>query len=130
MSNFYDLEVWKQCRQLRNNIIKTTKSFPIDEKYKLTDQIKRSSRSTTANIAEGFGRFHYQENIQFCRQARGSLTETFDHLICALDEGYITDEELKNYKIQYENCLKLLNGYIAFLQKQKFNDDHTNTKAV
>lgn len=62
--NFTDLEVYKECRQLRisiSNLIKT--NFPLEEKYKLSDQIIRSSRSVTACIVEGFGRFYYKENI-------------------------------------------------------------------
>ena len=87
INSFEDLEVWKECRKFRNQISTTTEKFPKEEKYCLTDQIKRSSRSVTANIAEGYGRFHFQENAQFCRQARGSLTETLDHLFCGLDLG-------------------------------------------
>jgi len=75
MDNFYDLEVWKEARKLRNSVFKLTKKFPEYEKYKLADQVIRSSRSVTQNIAEGHGRFHYQENIQFCRTSRGSLSE-------------------------------------------------------
>ena len=82
-----DLEIWKKSRVFRKDISALAKSFPDFEKYKLVDQIIRSSRSITANIAEGHGRFHYQENIQFCRTARGSLHETFDHLTVALDEN-------------------------------------------
>ena len=69
---------------------KISKTFPNEEKCRLTDQIIRSYRSVTANIAEGHGRFHYQDETQFVRQARGSLSETLDHQICALDEEYIT----------------------------------------
>ena len=119
--SFEDLEVWKECRKFRKQISTTTEKFPKEEKYCLTDQIKRSSRSVTANIAEGYGRFHFQENAQFCRQARGSLTETLDHLICALDLGYINEVDLSSHRIQYEQCLKLLNGYIAYLIKSKTN---------
>ena len=128
MSNFYDLEVQKKCREFRKDIRKITKTFPPEEKYQLVDQLKRSSRSTTANIAEGFGRFHYQGNIQFCRQARGSLSESLDHLICAFDEEYISKETLNNLKEQYELCLKILNGYILFLQKQKDVDSNKKSK--
>ncbi|MBP1665073.1 MAG: hypothetical protein H6Q19_2213 [Bacteroidetes bacterium] len=121
INSFEDMEVWKECRRFRNQISTITEKFPKEEKYCLTDQIKRSSRSVTANIAEGFGRFHFQENAQFCRQARGSLIETLDHLICAMDEGYINETELSFHRIQYEQCLKLLNGYIAYLLKSKSN---------
>lgn len=118
-NSFESLEVWKESRILRKDISVLVKSFPFEEKYKLTDQIIRSSRSITANIAEGHGRYHFQENTQFCRQARGSLTETLDHLICAMDENYISEIQLNEFRIQYEKCIRLLNGYIGFLQKQK-----------
>lgn len=119
MGAFFDLEVWKECRKFRNEIFILSKRFPDTEKYKLVDQITRSSRSITNNIAEGHGRFHYQENIQFCRTARGSLSETLDHLICANDCAYINKELLKELKEKHDFCLKLLNGYIAYLKKKK-----------
>lgn len=119
MRSFEDLELYKECREFRKEISKLAKTFPIEEKYRLADQIIRSSRSITGNIAEGHGRYHYQENIQFCRQARGSLTETLEHLICALDEEYITENQMKTYRNSYSQCLKLLNGYILYLKNQK-----------
>ena len=118
-NNFEYLEVWKECRMLRKDVSLLVKGFPIEEKFRLNDQLIRASRSVTANIAEGHGRFHYQENTQFCRQARGSLSEIVDHLICAFDEGYLTENHLIEFKVQIEKCMKLLNGYISFLQKQK-----------
>ena len=123
-TNFEDLEVWKECRNLRIQISVLVKTLPLDEKYKLTDQLIRASRSVTANIAEGHGRYHYQENSQFCRQARGSLSEVLDHLICAFDEKYITEQQLIEFRHQIEKCMKLLNGYISFLQKQKVDLKH------
>ena len=92
MNSFKELEVWKSARELRKSISKLSKNFPKEERYRLIDQVLRSSRSVAANIAEGFGRYHYQENIQFCRQARGSLSETLEHLICAYDEGLLAIE--------------------------------------
>lgn len=93
--------------------------FPTYEKFKLVDQIIRSSRSVTANIAEGHGRYHYQENIQFCRTARGSLLETFDHLTVALDEKYIQQDIFEELVSQQEELSKMINGYIAYLRKRK-----------
>ncbi len=116
---FEDLEVWQYSRQLRIELVKLAKKLPPDEKYRLTDQIIRASRSVTNNVAEGYGRFHYQENIQFCRQSRGSLYELVDHLIISCDESYISQEELDQYKRKCIRGIKLLNGYIRFLKKQK-----------
>lgn len=118
-STFETLEVWKEARELRNNISKLTKSFPSDEKYRLTDQMIRASRSVTANIAEGHGRYHYQENIQFCRQARGSLYELLDHLTVALDENFITENILDDIKDKTLDIVKILNGYISYLRRRK-----------
>lgn len=122
MGAFYDLEVWKEARKFRNDIFQLAIKFPDYEKFKLTDQIIRSARSITHNIAEGHGRFHYQENIQFCSMARGSMAETLDHLICACDSGYFDKESLKKFKLRDDHILKLLNGYIAYLKKQKPDD--------
>ena len=116
------MEVWKKARAFRNEISKLSKSFPSEEKYKLVDQIIRSSRSVTANIAEGHGRFHFQENIQFCRTARGSLLETFDHLTVALDEGYLDEEIFNVHNTRYEELIRMLNGYITYLKKRKEED--------
>lgn len=116
---FEDLEVWKKAREVRLFVQKLVKKFPSEEKYALAIQIRKSSRSITNNIAEGYGRFFYQENIQFCRISRGSLTETLDHMIVAFDEDYISEFDLAAFRILYDDCLKLLNGYINYLQKAK-----------
>lgn len=119
MNSFEELEVWKKARELRLFVFSVAKNFPQAERYGLTSQIKRSSRSIANNIAEGFGRFHFQENIQFCRQARGSLTETLDHMIIAYDEQIVSESVLAEFRTLYGSCMKLLNGYIAYLVKAK-----------
>ncbi|PIV61918.1 MAG: four helix bundle protein [Bacteroidetes bacterium CG02_land_8_20_14_3_00_31_25] len=119
MNSFEELEVYKKARELKIKISELVKHFPAEEKYRLVDQLIRASRSVTANIAEGFGRFHYQENIQFCRHSRGSLFEIIDHLICSLDEKYITNEQYLNLKNDTLFVIKLLNGYILYLKNAK-----------
>ncbi len=118
-STFETLEVWIKSREIRNKISKLSKGFPSEEKYRLTDQMIRASRSITANIAEGYGRYHYQENIQFCRIARGSLFELVDHLTVALDENYIDEESYRNIKSDILEIIRLLNGYIKYLSTRK-----------
>ncbi|MGA0333414.1 MAG: four helix bundle protein [Kiritimatiellia bacterium] len=114
---FEDLSCYRAARDFRLNISHWAKSLPKDEKYLLKSQILRSSRSVPANIAEGYGRYHFKENIQFCRQARGSLTETLEHLNLALDEEYLSKDLYNQLRADYENCLKILNGYISYLQR-------------
>jgi len=121
-STFEDLTVWQLCRELRKKVSNLVKSFPKNEQYRLVDQMVRASRSVTANIAEGYGRYHYQENIQFCRQARGSLYESLDHFIVALDERYIKQSELEEFRTEIFESVKILNGYIKYLQKEKKNN--------
>ena len=79
-------------------------------------------RSVTNNIAEGYGRFNYQENIQFCRISRGSLFEIIDHLLLAAEENYIEEKDLLIKKEHINKCLALLNGYINYLKKAKMEN--------
>ncbi len=119
MKTFEELDCWKKAATLRRKVSALTKSFPADEKYRLTDQLLRASRSVTANIAEGFGRYHHQEYIQYCRQSRGSLYEMIDHLIVAFEEKYITEIELNAMRNEVHACLAVLNGFINYLLKAK-----------
>lgn len=119
LRSFEDLEVWKTGRELRKDISVLVKTFPHQKKYRLVDQMIRCARSVTNNVAEGFGRYHYQENIQYCRQSRGSLFELKDHLIVALDEAYIDRENFGSYNIKIDTVLALLNGYINHLKQKK-----------
>ena len=86
LKSFEDLDCWKAGTEVRRFIMILVKKFPAKEKFSLIDNMTRASRSVTQNIAEGFGRYHFQENIQFCRQSRGSLQELLDQLITSLDE--------------------------------------------
>mgnify|MGYP001251838552 FL=1 len=124
MSNiktFEDLECWKKSKQLRIRISELLKTFPSDEKFGLTPQIIRAIRSVTHNIAEVYGRFHYKENAQFCRISRGSLYEVLDQMIIAKEEGYISENELHEIRIDILDAIKILNGYINYLVKSLEN---------
>ena len=115
---FEDLECWKACRDLRRFVAKEiVPAIPKDERYRLNDQILRAARSTTANIAEGYGRFHYLDNAKFCSNSRGSCYEVLDHLISAHDEGLITTELLGKGRTLVTSAAKLLNGYMNYLKR-------------
>ena len=118
--SFEDLECWKASREIRVFVSKNIiPKFPIEEKYALTSQLRLSSRSVSDNIAEGYGRFHFQENIQACRIARGSLCESLNQVITASDENYIDEDYLKQFRFLYEKSKSLINGYINYLGKAK-----------
>jgi four helix bundle protein len=89
VKDFTDLDVWKVAREMRREIYRLASSLPEFEKFGLASQLRRAATSVTANLAEGFGRYGYQENIHFCRQARGSIYELRDHLTTCLDAQYL-----------------------------------------
>ncbi len=116
--SFEDLEVWEKARALKIEIFEIVKSFPAAEKYSLTYQVIRSARSVAAQISEGHGRRTYPDRIRFCVIARGSLSETLNHLIDAHDCGYMTEDKLLYFHNLICEVEKLLNGYISFLEKK------------
>ncbi len=116
--SFEDLECWKQCRALRLFIARqVVPQLPKEERYRLGDQMLRAARSTTANIAEGYGRFHYLDNAKFCSNARGSCYEVLDHLITANDEQLVSDELLQRGRDLTGSATKLLSGYMNYLKR-------------
>src|ERR1043166_8208593 len=96
--NFEQLEVWIKARQLKKDIQDLVKTFPTEEKFRLIDQLIRSSRSVNAQIAEGHGRKTFPDKLRFCIQARGSLSETLNHLIDAHDCKYINQDTLNQFR--------------------------------
>ncbi|OGP64297.1 MAG: hypothetical protein A3K22_01170 [Deltaproteobacteria bacterium RBG_16_42_7] len=93
IKSFEDLEVWKRAKELAVKIYKLTTTFPKDEIFGTTSQIKRAVLSVPANIAEGFGRYHYLDKAKFYLNARGSLFELKSHLLVAADLKFM-DETL------------------------------------
>ena len=119
IGTFEDLECWKACRALRVFVARTVvPGLSRDEKYRLGDQLIRAGRSATANVAEGYGRYHDLENAKFCSNARGSCYEVLDHFIAGNDEGIISDEQLNEGRELMSKAVKCLNGYIKYLRKK------------
>lgn len=113
-----DLEIYQLSRELVLEIYEITKDFPSDERYGLTSQLRRSTSSVGANIAEGHGRYHYKVEIKFCYQARGSLFETIFHLEIARDLRYISQEDFQNLYSKIRNLSVKLNNYIKYLRSR------------
>jgi four helix bundle protein len=104
------------AREVREFVRQIVGGLPKEEKYRLGDQLTRASRSVTANIAEGYGRFHYLDSSKFFSNARGSTYEVLDHLITACDEGLIDFKALGQARKLLESAIKLNNGYTKYLK--------------
>ena len=90
--SFEDLEVWQMSKEIVKQVYKLAKDFPKEESFGLVAQIKRAALSIPANIAEGFGRYHYLDKAKFYLNARGSLYEVKSHLLIAQELGYLNVE--------------------------------------
>lgn len=110
--DFYDLDCWKESHKLVLEIYKLTATFPKEERYGVSDQLRRAASSITANIAEGFGRYHFADKIRFYYQARGSVKEVESFLLLAKDLGYVGEEKVNELWVTAENSGKLINGLI------------------
>jgi len=119
--DFTSLEAWKKARLVKLFFYREViPLLPVEEKYNLDIQIRKSSVSTTANISEGYGRFNFQEGIQFYRISRASMYELKDHLISCYDFKYINKEIYDKGISLIEDAKITLNGYINFV-KSKLN---------
>ena len=112
IKDFTDLEVWRAARQLRIEMYKLAQTLPDVERFGLASQLRRAAVSVTANLAEGYGRYGYQENAQHCRQARGSLYELRDHLITCVDQGYLSPADGKKLDTIARRVIQMVNGYL------------------
>ncbi len=119
-----ELPVWKKAHELTLLVYKVTKSFPKSEIYGLTSQIRRSSSSIGANIAEGFNRNSTKELIQFLYNARGSSGESLYHIRLARDLKYLKDDYYKKLENGYNEVGRQLNGWISSLRKRNLTISH------
>lgn len=114
--DFVTLDAWKKARLVKLFFYyEVIPHLPPEEKFNLNTQIRRASVSGTANISEGYGRFCYQEGIQFYRIARGSIYELKDHLMSCYDLKFISREVLDKGIVLIEDAKLTLNGFIKYV---------------
>ena len=118
INDFFDLDAWKKGHELTIEIYKITKSFPKEELYGIISQIRRASSSITANIAEGFARYHFKDKVRFYHQARGSAAEVQNFLLLAKDLGYIDEKSCQKLCEKAKEVMQLINGLIRSIEKQ------------
>ncbi len=119
MSKYQELDVWKISMQLVQEVYKLTKEYPREELYNLTSQTKRAAVSIPSNIAEGIGRNHKKDTIQFLYVARGSLYELQTLLELALMNSVINHNQVEHVSIILVQNLKVLNGFINYMEKSQ-----------
>lgn len=114
------LEAWKKAKEFTLRVYREVLPLlPSEEKWNLNQQLRRSSNSVPANIAEGYGRFYYQDNIRFCYNARGPLEETLSHLVMCYELKYVPKTLSDSLEQDGEKLTKLINGYIGYLKRSK-----------
>ena len=114
---YTELEVWKKARAFTAFLYELTATFPKEEIYGLKSQIRRCAVSIPSNIAEGSGRRHAKETIQFLAISRGSLYELETQIYVSFDIGLISETQLNECINEIEILGKLINGYIRYLAK-------------
>jgi len=119
MTNYKNLEVWKKSMALVKSIYNLTKSFPKEELYGITAQIRRASVSIPCNVAEGSGRQYKKDTLQFLHVSRGSIYEVETLLNIAVMIEILSEAEFNSITLQVDECLRILNGYIKYLENAK-----------
>lgn len=110
--NYGDLIAWQKARTLALEIYRCTRTFPKDEMYGLTSQMRRAAISVPSNIAEGKGRHSHKELVQFLYRARGSLLELETQLSIAHELGYVDSAKTKHLEELMAEEGRILNGLI------------------
>ena len=112
-----DFELYQSARESRRQIYSLIRQLPPAERYCLSTQMRRAAISISNNIAEGHGRWHFQENLQYCRTARGSVDEVIDDLNICLDEGYGDSKHVQELKSQAYSLIAKINSYVNYLRR-------------
>jgi four helix bundle protein len=114
------LDVWRKAEEFALLVYsQAVPALPVEEKWNLASQLRRSAQSIPANIAEGYGRYYYQDMVRFCYLARGSLDESLSHILLAQDLGYLKLELSGAIILAGDELSRLINGYIAYLKRSK-----------
>jgi four helix bundle protein len=118
LAGFEKLWVWELAHQLMLEMHKTCKSLPYQEKFRISNQLERSSSSVADNIAEGYTSYYYQEKIKGFFVARKEAGETQNHIRSLLGKGYIKSIEARHFIEEYERVIRGINGYVNWVRKK------------
>ncbi|QKG80394.1 four helix bundle protein [Tenuifilum thalassicum] len=121
MLDFKEMNIWHKGRELAKEIYLITKSFPNEELFGLTLQIRKSAISVISNISEGFGRANPKETIQFLNISKGSLFELEAKLTISYDLNYIDEKTFGKISNLILECIKLVQGSSNYFKKKLKN---------
>lgn len=114
-----DFESYREARAFCQLVYEIIKTLPKEERVCLDQQMRRAAVSVSNNIAEGHGRYHFQDNVRFCEISRGSLEEVIDDVNVCLDQNYGNSEQNERVKAQAYSLIRRINSYIAYLRRRK-----------
>lgn len=120
---FEDLECYKLALDVMVNAYFVASALPLEEKFDLALQVRRVSKSISANIAEGYGRYHYLDSLKFYSNARGSLNETLSHFINGRLLGYIEQDYFEKVYDLVRQAERSLNGYMSYVRRQRQGEE-------
>lgn len=118
---FEKLDAWQLAVELSDVVYRVTRTFPADERFGLTSQLRRAATSVPANIAEGSGRVSDRDNLRFLEMAYGSLMEVVSHLEVATRQSFIRPEDRETLRIQADRLARVLSGLRSHLSARLAN---------
>lgn len=116
-NDFRDMGVWQKSFALLLDVYNLIKKFPADERYALTDQLRRAANSVVHNLAEGYGRFESKDKTRFYKIARGSAFESMSQILVAEAQKYLSKELCENLIDRYKKLIDEINALIHYLEK-------------
>ena len=112
-----DLVVYQRLCELHVEVCNLVKSWPADERFELSSQVRRSSNSSPANLAEKHSDRHIRNKIEGVNRARGEALESVHHLYIAMLKSYVTKEQYSEFRERYVECVRMLNGLERALER-------------
>ncbi len=119
VAGFEKLWVWQKAFKLLNDVHKFCKTLPAQEKYRIRDQLERSSSSVCDNIAEGYTSYYYQDKIKGFLTARKEAGETQNHIRKLSVKSYLDLKKSDAWIMEYEEIIRGINGFVNYVRDKR-----------
>lgn len=118
MFNFEKLDAWRKAVELADQVYRFTREFPADERFGLTNQLRRAAVSISSNLAEGCSRSSKREFVRFVEMATGSAFEVASQAVIARNQGYLSESTYQQMQAAALEITRMLSGLRQSLQRQ------------